>query len=423
MAAVPTSLLDELTDEVNALSADAQAKVRSALESLLSSWERGGGGDVAALRERAYETIEAVLGYYADTCAAARAAEYYDAVRASQGFPGKYRAVAESMRYPDDTLGAVRYFIGKVVEGAPEVFVSRCVTRVDEEIRRAANRCVAHNARKDPAKPWYARVPRGETCGFCLMLASFGFYAKTEEAAEHSHAHCDCRIVPGFDGVTMVKGYDPDGMYERYNDCLAALGGRDGIASDWYAMPEDEREALVRRHGNKEGKAYTAYLNNRVASEIELRDPSWYAGGEHKGITFTDDAVRRDKVKRWRVDPGERRTAEKLAALGYKTEFWEDEVHLKSENAQGKTTVSRADLSTGIEIKTVYTSKSENTFKSHMKSVANKSGVRFAVFDVSENKSVTDSQAEAWIRKYMKRYGIAEVRMLGHDGSLQTIKK
>ena len=58
----------------------------------------------------------------------------------------------------------------------------------------------------------------------------------------------------------------------------------------------------------------------------------------------------------------------------------------------GKTTVSRADLSTGIEIKTVYTSKSENTFKSHMKSVANKSGVRFAVFDVSENKSVTDSK-------------------------------
>lgn len=97
-------------------------------------------------------------------------------------------------------------------------------------------------------------------------------------------------------------------------------------------------------------------------------------------------------------------------------------MHLKNTNAQGKTTVSRADLSTGIEIKTVYTSKSENTFKSHMESVANKSGVRFATFDVSENKAVTDSQAEAWIRKYMKRYEIAEVRMLRHDGSLQTIK-
>ncbi len=94
------------------------------------------------------------------------------------------------------------------------------------------------------------------------MLASFGFYAKTEEAAEHSHAHCDCRIVPDFDGATTVKGYDPDGMYERHNDCSAALGGRNGIASDWYAMPEDERDALVRRHGNR-GEAHTAYLNNR----------------------------------------------------------------------------------------------------------------------------------------------------------------
>ena len=54
--------------------------------------------------------------------------------------------------------------------------------------------------------------------------------------------------------------------------------------------------------------------------------------------------------------------------------------------------------------------------------MANKSGVRFATFDVSENKTVTDSQAEAWIRMYMKRYEIAEVRMLRHDGSLQTIK-
>lgn len=64
------------------------------------------------------------------------------------------------------------------------------------------------------------------------MLVSFGSYAKTEEAAERSHAHCDCRIVPGFDGVTTVKGYDLDGMYERYNDCATALGGRDGIVSD-----------------------------------------------------------------------------------------------------------------------------------------------------------------------------------------------
>lgn len=423
MATVPTNLLDELTDEVNRLSGSAQDVARSALTSILDDWERNGGGDVAALREAAYEAIEDVLNSYADTYAAARAAEYYDAVRKAQGFPGSYSAVAESLRNPDATLGAVRAFVGKVAEGKAQAFLTLCLQRIDTETRRAANKCVAYNASKDPAKPWYGRVPRGETCGFCLMLASFGFYAKTVAAAEHAHPNCDCRIVPGFPGETTVKDYDPDGMYERYNDCLDALGGRDGIARDWYAMPKEERDAWVARHGNKEGKAYQAYVNSRVVSEIELHDPSWYAGGKHKGITFADATVRRDKLKRWKKDPGEKKTADKLATLGYKTEFWEDEIHLASEDSQGKITVSRADLSTGIEIKTVYSSKSENTFKSHMKSVANKSGVRFAVIDVSENKSITDDQAEEWIRKYMKRYGVAEARMLRHDGSLQTIKK
>ena len=50
MAEVPTSLLDELTDEVNKLSGDAQEKTRAALKTLMADWEQHGGGDVAALR-------------------------------------------------------------------------------------------------------------------------------------------------------------------------------------------------------------------------------------------------------------------------------------------------------------------------------------------------------------------------------------
>lgn len=409
MAEVPTSLLDELTDEVNALSADAQAKVRPALESLLSSWERSGGGDVAALRERAYETIEAVLGYYADTCAAARAAEYYDAVRASQGFPGNYQAVAESMRDPDATLGAVRYFIGKVVEGAPEVFVSRCVARVDEEIRRAANRCVAHNARKDPAKPWYARVPRGETCGFCLMLASFGFYAKTEEAAEHSHAHCDCRIVPGFNGVTTVKGYDPEGMYERYNECVDALGGLDGIASDWYAMPDDERDAIIRRHGNKEGKAYEAYKNRRIAAEIETRDPRWYKTGE-------EPKVRKEKGAK--PLPKERDVCEMLSGNGFSVEF------LKEVNETGvKTPDARLGGATW-EFKIPEGYVGEYTVRNQFKKASGKGTPRLLISCTANH--APSGEVEKIVEKLFSdgeyEY-ITEVLVLADDGSLRRIKR
>jgi hypothetical protein len=416
MAEVPTSLLDELTDEVNKLSGDAQEKTRAALKTLIADWEKHGGGDVAALRNAAYETIEAVLLYYADTCAAARAAEYYDAVRRAQGFSGGYSAVAESMRDPDATLGAVKYFVGKVVEGAPEVFVSLCVTRIDEEIRRAANRCVAHNARKDPAKPRYARVPRGETCGFCLMLASFGFNAKTEEAASHSHAHCDCRIVPGFDGKTKVRGYDPDGMYERYNECLAALGGRNGISSDWYAMPREDREAFIKGHGGSNSKALKAYTNSRISSEIGTRDPRWFKTGKEPNVGFVSKEVEKRATK------AEIGTAKRLAHHGVASTFIQDYRWVQEDGRKRK--VGLPDLENGIEIKTIGTSGNAwGAMKNYLDSTAGKEGVNCMVVDNSVSDRISDEAlidaANELAAKYPK---VAHVRLLLKDGRYIAIK-
>ncbi|WP_333789799.1 hypothetical protein [Parolsenella catena] len=416
MAEVPTSLLDELTDEVNKLSGDAQEKTRAALKTLIADWEKHGGGDVAALRNAAYETIEAVLLYYADTCAAARAAEYYDAVRQAQGFSGGYSAVAESMRDPDATLGAVKYFVGKVAEGAPEVFVSLCVTRIDEEVRRAANRCVAHNARKDPAKPRYARVPRGETCGFCLMLASFGFNAKTEEAASHSHAHCDCRIVPGFDGKTKVRGYDPDGMYERYNECLAALGGRNGISSDWYAMPREDREAFIKGHGGSNSKALKAYTDSRISSEIGTRDPRWFKTGKEPKVGFVSKEVKKRATK------AEIGTAKRLAHHGVASTFIQDYRWVQEDGRKRK--VGLPDLENGIEIKTIGTSGNAwGAMKNYLDSTAGKEGVKCMVVDNSVSDRISDEAlidaANELAAKYPK---VAHVRLLLKDGRYIAIK-
>lgn len=416
MAEVPTSLLDELTDEVNKLSGDAQEKTRAALKTLIADWEKHGGGDVAALRNAAYETIEAVLLYYADTCVAARAAEYYDAVRQAQGFSGGYSAVAESMRDPDATLGAVKYFVGKVVEGAPEAFVSLCVKRIDEEIRRAANRCVAHNARKDPAKPRYARVPRGETCGFCLMLASFGFNAKTEEAASHSHAHCDCRIVPGFDGKTKVRGYDPDGMYERYNECLAALGGRNGISSDWYAMPREDREAFIKGHGGSNSKALKAYTNSRISSEISTRDPRWFKTGKEPKVGFISKEVEKRATK------AEIGTAKRLAHHGVASTFIQDYRWVQEDGRKRK--VGLPDLENGIEIKTIGTSGNAwGAMKNYLDSTAGKEGVKCMVVDNSVSDRISDEAlidaANELVAKYPK---VAHVRLLLKDGRYIAIK-
>ena len=74
MAEIPRSLLNELTDEINALSGMAQRQAGDALTRLVADWEASGNGDIAALREAAYEVIETACGYYADTVAAGRGA-------------------------------------------------------------------------------------------------------------------------------------------------------------------------------------------------------------------------------------------------------------------------------------------------------------------------------------------------------------
>lgn len=409
MATVPTSLLDELTDEVNRLSSSAQDVARPALAAILDDWERNGGGDVAALREAAYEAIDGVLVYYADTCAAARAAEYYDAVRKAQGFPGSYSAVAESLRNPEATLEALRGLVGKVAEGKAQTFLTLCLQRVDSETRRAANKCVAYNATKDPAKPWYGRVPRGETCGYCLMLASFGFYAKTVAAAEHSHPNCDCRIVPGFPGKTRVKGYNPDGMFRRYNDCLSALGGESGLDADWAAIPKADRDAYVAAHGNSESKARQAYQRKRIAAEIETRDASWYKTGIAPKVGYASKQVEKRATK------AEVGTATRLSAHGVRAEFIQD---YRAETIDGaKRRVGLPDLANGTEIKTIGTSGNAwGAVKNYMDSAAGKEGLKCLLIDNSVSDTLTDDEVREAIDELAVDYAIPEIRMLSKSG-------
>lgn len=279
---IPASLLDELTREVGALSAAAKAQAAIAIDNVLAEWD---GEDVAALRAAAFAVLDALLETYAGL-SAARAAEFYDAARDAQGAGGKYLAVVDPRRDPKATEGAVRAIVRFAAEGDVARFKSEALDRVDAETRGAANRCVAYNAGKDPAKPRYARVPSGDSCGFCLMLASFGFQYTSESAARHSHRNCDCRVVPSF-GDASVRGYDPDAMHDRFNGCLSTLGGRDGIRAEWEALPQDRRDGYIARHGKRAGEAFDSYLNKRVSQEIEYRDPEWFATGKEPEPKYT----------------------------------------------------------------------------------------------------------------------------------------
>ena len=69
-----------------------------------------------------------------------------------------------------------------------------------------------------------AWVPMGDTCPFCLMLASNGWRNQTvggQQHAEHIHANCDCNYAVRFNDSSGVAGYDPD----RYKEMFDELDG------------------------------------------------------------------------------------------------------------------------------------------------------------------------------------------------------
>ncbi len=90
---------------------------------------------------------------------------------------------------------------------------------VSRLVKRAGADTTLKNALRDGAE--WAWIPQGDTCAFCLTLASRGWQKASQAAikgghAEHIHANCDCEYAIRFDGTSTVAGYDPDKYLRRY---------------------------------------------------------------------------------------------------------------------------------------------------------------------------------------------------------------
>ena len=86
-------------------------------------------------------------------------------------------------------------------------------------VKRAGADTTLHNAIRDGAE--WAWVPHGDTCPFCMMLASNGWQKASAKLlkgghASHIHANCDCEFAVRFDGSTTVAGYDPEKYLRQY---------------------------------------------------------------------------------------------------------------------------------------------------------------------------------------------------------------
>lgn len=145
---------------------------------------------------------------------AALAAQMYDELAALQNV-----RVPPAEPAPTAQYGEVAKMVRATRESPPQM--QRGVSRL---VKRAGADTTLKNAQRDGAE--FAWVPHGDSCAFCLTLASRGWQRASQAAirgghAEHIHASCDCEYAVRFDGRTGVAGYDPEAYLAQYN----AAGG------------------------------------------------------------------------------------------------------------------------------------------------------------------------------------------------------
>jgi hypothetical protein len=168
-----------------------------------------GFGDTDAIISYAYGLITK----YGEGSAALSAA-MYDAIAEMSGKtlpPAEVAPTADYKEVAEAVNGTIKQSSNPKTTGST---VSRLV-------KQAGADTMLKNAERDGAQ--FAWVPSGDTCAFCLTLASNGFQYMSENAkknghAEHIHANCDCNYTVRFDNKSGVQSYDPKKYKEIYDN-------------------------------------------------------------------------------------------------------------------------------------------------------------------------------------------------------------
>lgn len=109
----------------------------------------------------------------------------------------------------------------RAVSGAMKqspTLVSSVVARL---VKQAGADTTLNNAIRDRAE--WAWIPAGDTCAFCITLASRGWQKASPNQlkgghAEHIHANCNCQFAIRFNKNDGVAGYNPDKYREMYDN-------------------------------------------------------------------------------------------------------------------------------------------------------------------------------------------------------------
>lgn len=163
--------------------------------------------------------------------------------------------------------------------------IQRGVSRL---VKRAGADTTLKNALRDGAE--FAWVPQGDTCAFCLTLASRGWQKASQAAikgghAEHIHANCDCEYAIRFDGTSTVAGYDPDEYLRRYRAAGSDVNAlrRVNYAANRERINAQKRAAYALRQKNRGQKVA---ITDIAIQKVPLVAPN---GADHQTAFFIQE--------------------------------------------------------------------------------------------------------------------------------------
>ena len=209
------------------------------------------------------------------------AAQMYDAI-----------AAAEEVFVPTAEPAATASYgeVARMVNGT-RTSPPQLQSGVSRLVKRAGADTTLKNARRDGAQ--WAWVPHGDTCPFCITLASRGWQtasAKTLKGdhAEHIHSNCDCEFAVRFHSGTNVAGYDPEKYLKQYRDAGSDVNAmrRIDYAARKDAINAQKRAAYQLRQKNRGQKVF---ITDQAIQKVPLVAPN---GADHQTALFIQETNR-----------------------------------------------------------------------------------------------------------------------------------
>ena len=192
---------------------------------------------------------------------AAVSAEMYDAVAMLSGASVPAALPAETATYSD----VAKTVNGIIKNTANEDILAQGIGRL---VKMAGTDTILSNAYRDRPKnkgskrkhtgAQVAWVPSGDTCPFCIMLASAGWRNQTQwgdnQHTEQIHANCDCNYAVRFNDNLQIEGYEPEEYKQMYDDADPGGSQEDKLNAmrrDAYAQNKAEINAQKRSNYEK----------------------------------------------------------------------------------------------------------------------------------------------------------------------------